>query len=258
MRIEDLQSEHGESDAVVALKRELFARDVPEEYRDLMRTAQFFQSPQPYADRLMNATSAVSPYELTPWQSEERKSSAAITEGVSDVHLTEFGRTLQGAVRGREFIDLANGGPEGSPIPRIIARAFGAQRYIGVDEELRTEEIRVEADGFKAAFLRGDVLEFLAQLSPRTGVIVHVSGFEPVYSYDPKQYEEVMRRGLSREVSVARATVAYIDACLRELQRILKPGDVLLIGDGMHGWEPEPYGFIRHAEEKQNVLYLRQ
>ncbi len=141
--------------------------------------------------------------------------------------LTQFGSEMRKVVSGKKFVDLACGDPNRSRIPAIVAKAFGAREYIGVDQNLPdgpwpSEGLR--SRNFPVDYKREDVLHFLRGLQRQRGVVFYISAFDPFEKDDE-------------------ATKVYINDCLKEMQKVTKKGDAIIIGMGTRGFHPDNFGF---------------
>jgi hypothetical protein len=158
--------------------------------------------------------------------------------------LTRFGQALGRVVAGRHVIDLACGHPEQSNAPREISRVLGARRYTGVDIELPQEYADGSAaneladPGINVAYEQTDILSFVEGLEPAAeeARTFYIGGLEPVCTSDS-------------------ATRRYADACLREMRRVTREGDAVVVGTATHGFDPEYYGFALKEQATTSNKY---
>ncbi len=141
--------------------------------------------------------------------------------------LTPLGRLLRKHLRGRVFIDLGSGRIEKSVVPRLLAEEFEAAFYLGVDQNLKTSEIRraefqldESRTGFRSLFFKDSALSFLKSMKPGIAGVVHIAGFELKNSASADSRLEVLE-------------------ILQELHRILRPGSVLMLGAASHDFQPQ-------------------
>jgi len=95
-------------------------------------------------------------------------------------NLTKFGKMARLAVRGRTFFDLGCGSDNESRLTRFMAEAFGARRYVGVDNRhVQDRAIRGEfgMSNFRSYLIKMNVLEFLWRLNVKHAAFF-ISGME--------------------------------------------------------------------------------
>ena len=124
-------------------------------------------------------------------------------------NLTPFGLAIREALKESTFVDLGCGG-ELSHLPKRTAHLFGAQ-YVGVDKYNGFVE-RVEQEGSKSIYLKGDILETLTRLGhggiDSGHLVLFLSGIEfsreralfpgdPTNAYNDR-YAEECRREMDR------------------------------------------------------------
>ncbi len=154
--------------------------------------------------------------------------------------VTPFGHLVQQAVAGKAFVDLGSGIPEMAQVPRLVAQAFGASEYVGVDSMLfqrrqtRQAELRSGSQTFVSQYFRERILPFLAKIKrPKNGLAFYLSGLEIQPHHQPEG-------------------VAYFDAMLTEIGHITKHGDAIILGLATDGIYPENYGFTLVGQSTPN------
>jgi|GEM_PF-5959716 len=248
-----------ESGKIVDLKTAMFKRPVPTEYAKLIENKKFMRSPQAFSDYLGEVISTQKLFSEDRFGHKFFKEVSEVKKNLNGASLTEFGKALKSVVTGRDFIDLASGKPTSSPLPRIVAETFGAKRYFGIDSQLDKDEIKIDESGenkvFDTVYIKDDVLSFISRLDTmENGLLFYISGLEPVSLVDPNRRAEIQDRN-PRMLEEDRVARAYIDACLKEISRITKVGDVIVIGQGTRGFEPQNYGFQLKAQMNYHFLY---
>ncbi len=133
-------------------------------------------------------------------------------------HITPFGKMLSRKIKNSVFIDLGCGIPEKSVVPRLLAQAFQAKFYVGVDSlHLRSDEIRqheiLALGGFTSYFLKEDLLKFCSQLEMHLPKVIFLAGIEA-------------------KDETSDTSKIYFEKLTRELKRIVEVGDILILGAG--------------------------
>jgi len=189
----------------------------------------FIAQHQTFSFLLAEAVSTGSVFDKNSYGNKILKSTAEIIDEFTSEKLTEFGKTLRSVMSGKKVIDLGCGDPRVSRIVPLVALALGARAYEGVDKELPDEfdggnVPDIQKRNFKTKYTKDDMLTFLRELPGQNGVVFYLSGIEPIDQADS-------------------ATKVYSDMVLAEIQRIVKKGDVVIIGLGTKGFDPKKYGF---------------
>lgn len=242
---------------IADFKAKLLRHQLPDTYPALIRDARFMLSPQNFSRHLSGALSNESLFSEDEYQRKSPRNVIEI-EMILTRSSTEFGNTFKNHVRGKEFVDLASGTPHDS-LTRAIAEAVGANRYFGVDSELTKEEIKIDESGkggkFQAVYIKDDALSFVAKMErPKNGVVFYISGLEPVTLLDPARRDKVVQQNPQAAEDDLHVRM-YIDACLKELARVTQTGDVIVIGQGTHGFEPQNYGFKLKSQKEHHFIY---
>jgi len=104
---------------------------------------------------------------------------------ISDLFLSDFGRELKAALRGRMILDLASGYPDISQATAAISAQFGATHYVGVDHlniesEIFRDRVPLTGGRLDSYYFRQDILSFLSSfVRPPQGLVIHIAGLEP-------------------------------------------------------------------------------
>ncbi|MDB5036493.1 MAG: hypothetical protein JWQ35_21 [Bacteriovoracaceae bacterium] len=135
---------------------------------------------------------------------------------LTENHLTAFGKQLRAAINGKTFIDLGCGISSRSIVPRLLAQAFSAKAYIGVDllnvsNEIRENEF-LEWGPFKSQFIKEDILTFLKSSKREAPSVYFLAGLE-----------------LEKNVP---SSDQYIKDLSSELTRLTSPKDFIILGAG--------------------------
>lgn len=154
---------------------------------------------------------------------------------------TQKGEFYRKLIANRDFIELACGDPELSPVPREVAKALGAKRYIGVDKyaldhvdsRMKGKTISVSdrslgyvlqnklgpahtenEGGFEFSWIQDDMLGFVSKIHDTSGAVFFLAGV---------QEEETSRQSGDWQI-----TLQYFDALGREMSRVTHSGDSVI------------------------------
>ncbi len=161
-------------------------------------------------------------------------------ESIPAEMLSNFGRKFSARVSGKLLVDLGSGIPDNSLSVALMARAFSARAYVGVDhlnvpQNFRAEHIPGTNLRLSTEYLRSDMLEFLNTfVRPPEGVVFHMAGIEPLKT----------NIGFRKYFQPEGADKEYLDAVVRRISEIMRPGDALIIGPVTHGIRPKVFGML--------------
>lgn len=244
---------------LAALKFELLKRQIPPEYLGLIGKRLFHESPQDFSQFLSEAVCVEDIFVRGEYVSRVLKETGEVEQAMDSKNLTEFGKVLKDLLAGKTFVDLACGIPGTEPnAPRVIAEAFGAKEYLGVEAKLDKDIHKKGKNDFPEFFLKDDVLSFVSKFQSREGgTVFYLSGFEPKYIDDPSNLKTIVKNN-PRAVEEYKLAKKYIKATLTEIANGAKPGDIIIIGQGTHGFEPKKFGFTLVAEMEYHSIYQRR
>lgn len=157
--------------------------------------------------------------------------------------LLPLGEKLSEVLPGKVMIDLGCGQPNYSPAPRLIAEAFDALFYWGVDQniskdELRKSEFNLRQD-FYSFFTRAEIFQFLDRLNPSSHYVIFMAGLE-LKNREGQELERVREQWE------------------RVLLKVLLPGSYVLCGAGSRDIAMQSSGFKLIFEDRFHRLYERR
>lgn len=198
-----------------------FSRAIPEENKALLGESVFIRDNSNY--------SKFAPFALlSDWDKAravaEGEEGATTREGLSAFGVAIFGKTQK-----TDFFDLGSGaGLLQARTPAFsCADAIGASRYIGIEVDLPevVKKIKIPSDGLQEAYLvQGELLEMLSRLKEGRPSTFYLSGIDCGGRND------------------ARGNM-YMAAVLKEMRRVMQPGNIILVGLGTWILNPEDHGF---------------
>lgn len=225
------------------LKGELFGREVPPQYRELIRKTSFMMGPDPFSNYLAEAVSRQPFFRQDEFLRTQMVPLPEVSLALQDSNLNPFGRELRARTLSADAYDMGCGDPRSLKVPRMVSSAFGAARYIGVDKEMR-EHVKTggefpELGRCDEFYLSDDMLAFVSKIEKlRNKAIFFVSGIEPVNSSDWES--------------------GYLDCWLEEVRRLAESGGQkvsIVQGKGTHAFFPEKHGFRKIEQQGIQILY---
>ncbi len=142
-------------------------------------------------------------------------------------------RRVEDIVRGSDVFDLGCGQQSAF---ETMAAMGGAQRYIGVDQR----PLNPFKPGEMPAYgLQGDILDLVSRIE-----------------VDPDNKKTFILSGLEASPVLGSQEKDYLKALQTELSRICQPGDQIIVGGGVDGFNLEEYGFEITYQNKKLALEL--
>ncbi len=160
-------------------------------------------------------------------------------EELNQAQLTPVGQALKKVMAGHHFVDLAAGRMHLSVVARIVAESFGALSYTGVDlnyggDSSITNEFRHQ--GFRAQFLKQEIVSFLKSFQKPGPVTFYLSGVE--------------------------SDAADADSVKSELLDLLQSktsaGDFVVIGPGTTDFDVTTRKFKKIANDHYHFVFKRK
>lgn len=198
-------------DGIEKLKSELFVREIPTEIKNIIgrEGVRFAEESVPYSRFLKDA--------LANGRIDDEK------------NLTDLGKKVKEGLADRTFFDLGSGGQH---YAFNSVQELGAKRYVGIDHNERDLFKPRPKEWCSLYQIKDDILGFLAKLGDQSGGVFYMAGIEPFYGIGSKREDEDLR--------------AYQEAVVKELWRVTKPGDLVVIGassGGFDGFDLKGAGF---------------
>lgn len=217
-----------------SLKRE-FSHPIPEEYRELAKTAEIAPTAPSYAWSMADIVK-----DDTVLKRLNKETRSLIEAG--DAVFTETGRIMRERLQGDTLIDLGSGNQVFIP---NLAEAVGVKRYIGVDIE--ATESASKRGNFERAIFKDDMLLFVSKLPDNYGSFF-VAGAE---DYSGEMTQEIYGPNVGDADAVLHPSV-YMEQLLREIYRATRPGGLLILGANNTLPNPEIVGF-KYLKPKDSV-----
>jgi len=143
-------------------------------------------------------------------------------EDVLDKRLTKLGIFLKGSMENQTVYDL---GSSSYSAVEDLAVAFGAKEYVGVDLFLvqeRHKQVR-DTDVYSK---RDEILQFVSKMKDEAGGFFCLSGLERSVNDDDKEVKK-----------------EYYEALIKELNRVMKSGNIMVFGLATNFIDPVKHGF---------------
>ncbi|MDP3970568.1 MAG: hypothetical protein Q8P90_02610 [bacterium] len=239
-----------------------FGREVPTEYRSLIADIRFIDMRTPYSTYIdLGNKERFSRDDLSVHQDSDI---VRMLRG----ELTEYGTALRDAISGRVFLDFGCGSYDQSILPRLVAEAHGASRYIGVDKyhpgmleqsgntdvvedviqqgvyqfpDRMGPRLNSKKGDFSLTWTQDDILGFVSKIKQANGLFVFISGIEP---------------------DSGSASTEYVAALKKEIIRLAKPGDGLFFSHHSVLFDPSDAGYTqvmrRYEDEDSQRLYIKE
>ncbi|MEI7604450.1 MAG: hypothetical protein WCJ19_05535 [bacterium] len=170
--------------------------------------------------------------------------------------LSNFGQELKILVTNKTFIDMGCGIPEISGNMNTISKLLEATNYIGIDNKIE-KGYEVINTFTQCEYIESDLLNFVQNMDKSKGNIFFFSGIEPITLFQDDLLEKIKTEDYE-EYKKDQITRAYIDNLLKEISLKSITGDIIIIGAGISGLNPDKYGYKKIIEKEINMTGYKQ
>lgn len=195
--------------------KEFLVRDIPEEYKPVVREADFVQIETTHADSIVSLFFNES-HQIRSLPSESRMGPNRI-EIPAGLALSEEGTQIGEKIRDGVVVDLASSSE--SAFKRFV-ECFPVSRYIGVDLWTPNDFTRREEDAAEFLQVQSDILAFVSQLRNDVCDLFFLSGLDGRPS----------RRNRKRFREICEDRKLFIQSLVTEIRRTLKDTGMFLFG----------------------------
>lgn len=216
-------------------ENELYAQDVPDEYRPLIENADFVRLESSYASIILSYLFRDSGKIKTVYSNRFGGADKnIIPEGLE---LSRQGQIIADKISGCTIVDLASSSESGF---KRFAETLPVGRYIGVDLNTPNTFDRRE-DGAEFLQIQNDILAFTSRIRSDAYDLFYLSGFDG----SPSR-QELMDEG---------QRTAYLQALVKEIRRALKPFGIFVFGQN-HRWDNHLlWKFVQEEGMEEGTLF---